>query len=517
MTCKTNADGSTCLVTDANCKSPFELTKNGDSCYIESLVNESINIAGAELHVFKLLGVTEQGKLMDLTGNGKPISGGDTVNFPANNAFMSNNTEWKSFQRGSNVTLSSYLGYNFGPVKLENGRNKYGINAPIRHNIATIAIQQGINTINRITKARIEYSDDNTLWKGLAIITLPDDADEHNISYKSSITASMWRIRPLNFNGGINDPWIVKKLQMFDYQETRIDQIEGDFVFLENRNRNYANESITLKAPYDLVDAATELLKFGIDVPSQQFYFQIPFNSCIAALGRPTIIGDIIEMPSEVQYSASMEAIKKYVEVTDVAWSTNGYTPGWKPTILRVIAQPAMASQETQQIFGDLSGNIDTLDVLNVDTSKYQDYVTISEEIGREAKNQVPEHGADTSAIGTIPADIIAKGLKNGIDLRDKNVNPNNIYVEDALPPNGASYTESDTFPTMGLVDGVYHRLTYSGLAEDVPPRLYRWSAAKVRWIFLETDGRFNYNKVKPTASDFLKYQDKIPNDKTGK
>lgn len=513
--CTTNATGTSCLAPDdPSCKSPFELTTNGDSCYIDSLVNESVNIGGAEIHVFKLLGVTEQGKLLDLTGNGQPISGGDKLNYPASNAFTSNVTEWQSFQRGTFVVQASFLGYDFGPIKLSNGRNKYGIPAPIRHNIATLIIQQGANAANRIPKARVEYSIDGTTWKGLTIITLPDDGVENTISYVSNITANQWRIRPIAFNGGANDSWIVRKFRMFDFQETRIDQIQGDFVFLENRNRNYASESVTLKASYDLIDASTELMRFGMEVPSQQFYFQIPFSSCVSILGRPPIIGDIFEMPSEIQYSASMEAIRKYVEVTDVALSTNGYTPGWTSTLLKVIAQPALASEETQQVMGDLSGSIDSFDVFDLDSSKYQDYLPISEAISAEAKNQVPERGADSTSIGTISPEIVAKAAKHGYDLGKKNVNPTGLYVEDALPPDGLPYTESDIFPTTGLVNGAYHRLTYGGLSEDVPPRLYRWSSAKNRWIYLETDVRFTYNKVKPTPVDFLNSPNKTPSRK---
>jgi hypothetical protein len=54
--------------------------------------------------------------------------------------------------------------------------------------------------------------------------------------------------------------------------------------------------------------------------------------------------------------------------------------------------------------------------------------------------------------------------------------------------------------------------LTYSGLASDIPARLYRFSSSKGRWIWLATDERALYNPAKPTLKEFITSPNAVPN-----
>jgi len=72
---------------DYTCR-PFQLDqlqKSND--FIEGVVEESLNIGGATLNVYNMLGVHEQGKLVDCTGKGNPIAGGSLPNYPSSHAF----------------------------------------------------------------------------------------------------------------------------------------------------------------------------------------------------------------------------------------------------------------------------------------------------------------------------------------------------------------------------------------------------------------------------------------------
>ena len=84
--------------TDRTCR-PFQLT---DSCkdtkYIDNLVGEHLNIGGADVNVFPLLGIHEQGLLVDLAGSGVAISGGDGGGSTPDAAFVSNPIVWQSSQ-----------------------------------------------------------------------------------------------------------------------------------------------------------------------------------------------------------------------------------------------------------------------------------------------------------------------------------------------------------------------------------------------------------------------------------
>ena len=252
-------------------------------------------------------------------------------------------------------------------------------------------------------------------------------------------------------------------------------------------------------------------LNFGIELPTQSMYFTVNFNTAVAALGRPPVIGDIIQLPSETQYTPTLEPVLKYMEVTDVGWSTEGFTPGWVPTLLRLILQPMMATEETQDIFGDLAGEgLDATGLTDIGDGShpiFQDYSEISQEIEANAHDNLPQRGREVSSVirEWEPEEIVGAELsaRSGTNLAKIGAYARAVYAEDAMPPNDAPYTEGDAYP-LNPNDKDYHRLTYSGLAEQVPARLFRYSATKARWIFLECDRRFEGKNIKPTTQKHL-------------
>lgn len=503
---------------DPTCK-PWQLTQSNDSCFIDNVGNEALSIAGADLNVYKLLGVHEQGKLVDVTGKGQAISGGALVGFPADNAFDIYVTEWRSLQTGFDaIRASSFIGYDFGDIKVNDGsRRQYGESASIRKQITAFAIKQSSDPASRVTQARLERSEDGFKWYGVQVVNLPDDDCLNTILSLGSVQNRYWRLRPLTFTGGDMDRWSVVAFQMFhNYAATRDDNIQ-DKIFLENRDRDYNDEAITLKGAYDLLDVQSELTRFGIELPSQTIYCTVNFTACISLIGRPLIIGDIIQMPSETQYSAEVEPIEKWMEVTDTSWSTEGYTPGWRPTLLRCVLQPAYVSQETQDIFGDLKENEipDELGLLDKGEGLhpvFQDYSDASETAEVQALDDTPQRGAESSAtIRAWEEEEVQAAADQGLpNLQKIGQNPIGFQTEDAMPPNNAPFSEGDAYPG-SPAHGDYHRLTYETIDSDVPARLFRFSSAKGRWIFLEKDKRALYNSSKPVLNEFLTSPNRVP------
>ena len=489
------------------CK-PFQLSDNEDECIIKDYVEEALGIGGADLNFFKLLGVHEQGQLTDTTGNGTPISGGAAINFPAANAFDQYVTAWRSLQKGIGVTASSFIGYDFGIIRLNNLRTRYGESKDETRDVSTLRIKQTSDPNKRVTRVRVERSQDGIKWYGVDIVSLPDCDKLVTVNFRRSVPSRYWRLRPVEFNGNDTDFWSVVALELIDYEETQITNVQ-DRLFLENKNRDYQTPHITVKGSYDLVDTQTELSRFGIELPTQMLYVTVSFNSVVRALGRPPVIGDVIEMPSETQYSSSMEPVKKYMELTDVGWSTEGYTPGWQPTMLRCIAQPMLASQETQDIFGDLAGQVDSSGLFDEDDGNhpvYQDYSEIGQTVTEQAvqEDAAPQRGSDFgNEIEEFSEEQAQAATDIGISITKIGLNADATYVEDALPPNGEDFSLGDTFP-VSPTNNDYHRLTYSGLAGDVPDRLYRYSNAKGRWIYLETDRRHEYDGQKKKLQEFI-------------
>lgn len=458
-----------------------------DTAYMENLAAQALEIAGAKVNVFRMLGVHEQGQLQDLVGSGNPISSGSGNGTLLSDAFNANDETWTSIQVGEAV-MQSFIGYNFGTKKNINGGERYAPSAPIRQEITTLRIKQGPNPQNRILQARLERSDDGGItWKRADVFNLPNTDKLETIALKQSGASQIWRIVPIMFGGGANDAWEVVQLQLMNYTQTNLSNIQ-DMIFLENRDRDYADISIQLRAHYDLIDVQTELTKFGIDLP-QQYIFTVSFARMIELLGRPVVIGDILELPSEMQYDQNLSGVRKWLEVIDTGWSTEGYTPGWKPIMFRFTATPAIASQENMDLFKSEKGYDALVDgdfsVLDSPLNMLAQQTT--EAVLKKALDDVPETGADTS---DIQSGMNLFGEKGSYDGRD-------YSVEDGMPPNNAPFTEGPEFPK-NAKDGAYHRMTYEAETR-LPTKLFQWNHVKDRWIFLETDRRMLQSSYRPS------------------
>lgn len=502
--CKLMPDG-TVLCPDNKTCSPWDIVQGPETCIINDYISETINIGGAPLNVHKLLGVHEQGSLTDLSGNGAAIASSYLGNFPPSNAFDKYVTEWRSAETGPAVLETAFIGYDFGPIRLDNGRLRYGIDTYVKNNIAQIKFVQGCFPENRVTKVRIERSVDGTKWFGVAMVDVQDCEGMVTLSFAASVPSRYWRMRPVKFNGGPDDFWSVRAFQLIDNEATAVTNIQ-DKILLENRDRDYQELPVKMKCAYTPNDVQSMSGKWGFMFDADSWYLEVSFAQSVALLGRPFVIGDIVQLPSETQYTPDMKPVLKYLEITDVAWSVNGYTPTWVPTIQKLTAKPAMASQETQDIMGKLTRDKDASGLFDIDdgvnNKKYQDYSAISQNFEADANTMVPEKGEDYADVMKLSPDVIAWGDNIGKNMRRYDRN-RTIYGIDAMPPNSEPYTEGDTMPT-NPVDGAYHRLTYTYVGTGIPARLHRFSGKKNKWIFLERDHRAEIRDAKPLLQDFL-------------
>lgn len=485
---------------------PWKISEGPENCLIAEYTEEQLRISGTTLKVHKLLGVHEQGLLQDITGIGKAISSGELANNKAANAFDKYITEWKSLERGSAVIQKSFIGYDFGPLKLKNGRNRYGLNTEVLKDVSTIKIMQGCESKNRVTKVRVERSENGEKWYGVSVLNVQDCDGILTLNFRRTVPSRFWRIRPLTFNGSPNDHWIVRVLQLIEYEETHIGNIQ-DKILLENRDRDYQETYVEIEAAYTPQENSTVFDKFGFNPINDMYNFDVSFNQCVQRLGRPFVIGDIIIPISETQYSSALRPIEKYLEVTDVFWSSTGYSPLWKPVVQKIVAKPLLASQETQDITGRLTIDVDTSGLFDIndgnDGKKYQDYMDVSDSIRADHKKKVPVKGTDYAESPVI-SDELREYAKNNPNMDvDKLSRSRFINGVDAIPPNGLPYTVGDAFPTTPA-NGDYHRLTYTTIGTSIPARLYKYSAAKTRWVYLETDVKSTINSHRPLLQEYI-------------
>jgi len=561
-----------------------DCTTGSDSKTIENQVAESLEIAGAPIAIFKLLGVHEQGKLIDLTGQGSPLSNGTGAGSDVTNAFDISSSSWKSAQTGTDVVVApAYLGYNFGTKKTATGTERYAPSANIIQHITTIRIQQGALPQNRALQIRVDRAtgqvfpnvsfagtgngqlthslqpvyapkESTTLitstspttfsvisslegplgtatlgqpfasqsvrftilagaipfvvgdtftikllldWKRVDVVNLPDTSNLETISIQTSSPSTFWRIVPLLFSGGLGDAWEITKLEMIDYQSTSINNIQ-DTLFLENRDRDYSQSSITLKCQYQPFDSVGDLGKFGFSI-LDQYIFTCSFARMVELLGRPIVVGDILEITPELQYDQNLNPVKKFLEVTDCGWSAEGYTPQWKPILYRFQAIQLLPSVEVRDIIKMPEEELFTVsDGTFFDKLSSQTQTTptlVSETIAAEAADKVPERGEDLQDVAVVP------------ELPDANIVQNSMFIENGLPPNGLPYGEGYKLPDTATLtpgnDGDYFRLNYASNM-NIPPRLYKFSALKGRWIYVETDMRDSYSSHKPSVRNAL-------------
>ena len=563
------------------CAGDYNLADPNCDTIQEQYAYENLEISGATLHVFKLLGIHEQGKLVDVTGDGTALNKTDAV-------FSDSITTWLSRERGMDVlTTPSWIGYDFGFKKTSYGAAAHENPQPNYQSISALNITQPSGD-RRVTQVKIERSDGdfstslddvhfsgtgngviNQLvigqkpqsgmmmliatapdtfevffqgtktftvgvvkvgsrfvsdicafsisegsipfsigdmfsiaismkWIRVDIVNIPNVANSGVVRFNKSKPSRYWRIVPTSFIGaGSNNQWEVSQLELFDYELTRLDDIQ-DNLFMENRDRDYAKTAIDMKVAYTAFDTVTSFNKFGFDM-ADTFNFTCTFAGMVKSLGRPIVVGDIIEVPSEMQYDQNLKPVRKFLEIVDTGWAGDGRTTSWRPIIFKFQGSPFMVSQEHRDILGTIDTqlfNIDDSDFFGGMKNQIQTQPKISNEINvAEALDAVPEKGANITEV--------ASGVSPSNPSVNKYDGASN-YVEDGIPPDGLPYGEGFKLPDVGTAkDGDYFRLYYDPKL-NISPRLYKFSLAKGKWIYMETDRRRESTSHKPSHAEMF-------------
>ena len=575
---------------------------NPDACELndrkrqESYIAEVLNISGAPINIYKLLGIHEQ-------GNGSLLS--DAVLF-STSAYpghpltgVNSGGTWRSSAQGTGIPGAAWIGASFGP-KLHNGQPAYAPNKPKLLEVGAVTLTQSTDPNRWAKQVRLDISDgackarepvysgtgngslsirsvgvnatqctvtliavsslefeiyvsgisgvfgfatvgeafNSTIlnfsiipgsapysagdmftvvidyeWKRAGIFNLVQSPLPQTLGLKSTVLANAVRIVPTMFTG--SSSWEVLAFDVRDSAPTDINNIQ-DLFFNENRDRDYADSPITLRVQFNPADSTSDLSRFGINI-LDQYSFTASFNSMVKLLGRPVVVGDIIEVIPEMQYDHNLRPVRKFLEVTDTGWASEGFSPQWQPMIYRFQAQQALPSQETRDIFGTINTQKYLLsdDLLQFNNQLDTTPLTQTEELIKVASDAVPEIGSDDqiTTVGqplkiAIPS-VNEKGQPEAVKQQSVPNGPQGIYIEDGLPSNGEPYGEGYKLPeTAGASDGDYFRLYYAPETK-IPPRLYRFSTVKNRWIFMETDRRGEYSSHRPSVRNILQSETK--------
>lgn len=567
-----------------------DINTSNENSYQESLAAENLNISGAEVNVFKLLGVHEQGRLVDLTGAGQALGSGNP-----SLAFDTLVGSWVSSETGLAVTQSpAYIGYDFGIRQTSYGQPEIAPDANNMLHITSLRIQQGPIATTRALQIRVDRSNGgykidplkvifsgtgnggfgsfnsgaspkpgmfmavalspttfsimftgaggtsvlgvatvgvrfNSLigsftitagtipfaindsfsapieleWFRVDVVNLPNVATPALIRLKQSSPSRYWRLVPTSFAGTLSaSSWVIDKLELFDFQQTRLDDIQ-DTLYMENRDRDYAKASLHIKAAYSPFDAVSDLSKFGFQV-ADIYTFTTSYATMVSVLGRPIVVGDVLEIPSELQYDHNLRPVRKFLEVNDVSWSAEGFTTAWKPVLYRFQAQQLVPSQEHR----DILGTADTQKYI-IDDGRFFDGVeqiqtapvTVTEANQADASIAVPETGTNIREQASGTNRFNQPGTYDGVGY----------FVEDGLPPDGLPYDTGFKLPDVaGVVDGAYFRLEYDPKLK-IAARLYKFSGVKNKFIYVESDRRGERSSHKPSQLEILNRTQTMP------
>jgi hypothetical protein len=208
-----------------------------------------------------------------------------------------------------------------------------------------------------------------------------------------------------------------------------------DLLFLENRDRHYAPDLFEIRAVYNMQDNEYNMSQFGLFVDSDTFYIEIHLNECLERIGRKLMSGDVLEFPhlrDDALLDEDSPAINKYYQITDVNRAAGGWSPTWRPHILRIKVKPMTAGQEFNDILDrEVEGEFNVRDLIG----DWGSQMGINQAILEQAESDVQFRNFQTAHFYVVPGE-------------EDSVQYPWIFAGDGEPPNGAELAGSGTnFP----------------------------------------------------------------------
>ena len=130
-----------------------------------------------------------------------------------------------------------------------------------------------------------------------------------------------------------------------------------DLLFLENRDRKYADDIYIVRGIYNVQDADFNLSQFGMFLQNDTLFLTVHLNDIVERIGRKPMSGDVVEFPHlKEDYSLDESvpiALKRYYVIEDVNRAAEGFSQTWWPHLLRLKLKTLVDSQEFRDIIGD--------------------------------------------------------------------------------------------------------------------------------------------------------------------
>ena len=127
-----------------------------------------------------------------------------------------------------------------------------------------------------------------------------------------------------------------------------------DLLFLENRDRIYDKNIYRLRGHYNVQNLDFDLSQFGLFLNNDIIFITVHYNNMIDLVGRKLMVGDVLELPHLLDYNPLDEtipvALKRFYQITDSNYASEGFTPTWYPHVWRIKCEPLVNSEEFTDI-----------------------------------------------------------------------------------------------------------------------------------------------------------------------
>jgi len=267
-----------------------------------------------------------------------------------------------------------------------------------------------------------------------------------------------------------------------------------DLLFLENRDRKYAQDIYRIRCHYSVQDLDLDLSQFGLMIASGTLYITFHTKNMVDTIGRKLMSGDILELPNLKEFYSLDEtipvALKRFYVVQEGTRPAAGFSSSWWSHLWRCKCTPLVDSQEFSQILNQPVIGVNGLPIMingnptsygNINSSII-DYNTMNEAIVVQAENEVPLSGYNTDALW---APLFVNGDPKQGTL-SANASPQQKFtgylVGNGEAVDGYPVTPSTEFPHNPPKGQYVLRQDY------FPARLYRWNGCS--WQYVDSQVR---------------------------
>jgi hypothetical protein len=283
------------------------------------------------------------------------------------------------------------------------------------------------------------------------------------------------------------------------YDELAVTNIQ-DFLFLENRDREYSEDVFIIRGTYNVQDIDFDLSQFGLFLSNDMLFMTVHINDSVKTVGRKIMAGDVIELPHLLDSHALNDleyALKRFYVVEDVTRAAEGYSATWYPHLYRMKLKQIYDGQEFADILNrPVSPDDDTTlrDLLST--------CSVDMEINRAVLDQAE---ADAAKSGHNVSHLYTLALNDDGSTDIQTVDANDIDATSGLTadviygtpeklgytgylvgidgaPNGTPFGSGISFPLESTTGSYYLRTDFK------PKRLYRFD--EVRWVKVTDDVR---------------------------